>query len=1256
VAAKKKPNAAKSLTAKKRQQPAGAGTRAKKAKKGPTAAAYKRAKVARKTPAKQSGERAAKNGSRFPVVAIGASAGGLEAITQLLKHLPADTGMAFVFIQHLDPRHSSQLPEMLGRTTAMPVIEASSHRQLEPNRVYVLPPNAQLTIARGALLLADRSQTDRRPPRPIDLFFESLAEERGQLALGVVLSGTGSDGTLGLTAIKAAGGVTFVQDEQSAQFAGMPSSAILAGVADFILTPEEIAKKLAELPRHPYVSGKLSLPALPARPSSDAEALQQITALLKGKTGVDFEAYKRSTFGRRVERRMMLAGIDTLPAYAVYVLTNPGELDLLFQDVFIHVTSFFRDPEAYLTLQKKVLPLLTQKREPGLPVRIWVPGCSTGEEVFSVAIAWLEYADQLREHVPVQIFGTDISPAAVDRARSGRYPDSIVANVSPERLRRFFVNSQQGYQVAKPVRDLCVFAVHNLLSDPPFTQLDLLTCRNVLIYLEPSFQNRLVELFHYTLRPGGCLILGPSEDIGKNAELFKVVDKKRRVYAKKPVVGRQPYELIPARLPWARYDALQQRHTAALAAAPSEVWAAADRLQMDKYSPASVIVNEQLEILQIRGHVGMFLEPAHGLPTRSLAKMARPGLEAAIPNLVRRANKTNAAARQEGLRLQTAGRTQRAAVEVTPFAASRNSKERYFLVAFELLDEAKKLAKTGRRGKPETAARRARRLANLEQDLSDTQASLLAAGEALDANAAELVAALEELQSGNEELQSMNEELQTSKEELQSANEELTTLNEELENRNHELSQALGNLNNLVDSVRLPILIVAGNLRIRLYNPAAARVLNIVSTDVGRPLGEIKTRLNVAELEPLINHVMRTLQPHDEEVQDLEGRWYAMRIRPYQSLENQIDGAVITWTDVSALRDSLSTTATSHENLASIVATVREPLLVLDPAFKVQMANTGFYELFGVTPGETTGRPLFELGDGQWDLPELRRLLGEVLPLSNQFQGLEIDRNFPNIGRRTMLLNARRVPAAQPQDERILLAIEDVTAVRQLTEMEQLRLLSGRLETVREEERTRLSREIHDELGGMLTGLKMQLFQLRSGLSEAQAPQAELILAMSRQIDTEMDFVRRTAASLRPHLLDDMGLVAAMEWQLAEFQKQSDVAVSFRSNVEDLILPSESQTAAFRIFQEALTNVARHAQASAVEVTLEARADNLQLVLHDNGRGIPPEALVGKESLGLVGMRERAQQLGGFMDIRSTPGEGTTIGVRVPLGPAGRKG
>ena len=1249
MASKKKPLPKKPAAAKKRRPASRKAAKSAKKTGSRRPAASKRAPARKAGPKRAAPRKSPKHTHRFPVVGIGASAGGLQAITQLLNHLPPDTGMAFVFIQHLDPRHSSQLPEMLGRATSMPVIEATSRRQIEPNRVYVLPPNAQMTISDGALLLADRGEADQRPPRPIDLFFESLAEERGNMALGVVLSGTGNDGTLGLTAIKAAGGVTFAQDEMTAQFAGMPLSAVHAHVADFVLAPDAIAHKLAELPHHPYVAGQLPPPAAAARPHTDADALQQITALLKGKTGVDFDAYKRATFGRRVQRRMMLANIDSLPAYAEYVLKAPGELDQLFQDVFIHVTSFFRNVETFHALSRKVFPILTRNRPEGLPVRIWVPGCSTGEEAYSVAIAWLEYAERLRRHFPVQIFGTDISPSAVAQARAGRYPESIATGMSTERLSRFFVSSGSGFQVSKTVRDLCVFAVHNLLSDPPFTQLDLLCCRNVLIYLELAYQNRLIQLFHYSLRPGGVLVLGQSEDLGKNADLFAVTDKKHRVYTKKAVAGRPPHELIPARSAWSRFDAQPAQR---IMAAPAEVWAAADRLALAKYAPAAVVINERLDILQIRGNVGSFLEPARGEPTHSLSKMAREPLQVVLPNLVRRAKKANAPVRQEGMRIKTEGGLQRAAVEVTPFNASRHSPERYFLVTFELLGPvpppAPKPAAKGAQG-----ATAERQVAVLEQTLSDTQASLLAAGEELDANSAELVAALEELQSGNEELQSMNEELQTAKEELQSSNEELTTLNEELENRNHELSEALGNLNNLVDSVRLPIVIVGGNLRVRLYNPAAARVLSIVSTDVGRHLGEIKTRINVAELEPLIVHVMRTLQPHDEEVQDREGRWYAMRIRPYQSLDNHPDGAVITWTDISALKQGLSVVGDGQDNLASIAAAVREPLLVLGTDLRARMANPAFYELFQTGPDATEGRLVYELGGGQWDRPELRRLLGDVLPQSSQFQGLEIDGNFPVIGRRTLLLNARRIMADGPDSARILLAIEDVTAVRQLTEMEQLRLLSGRLQTVREEERTRLSREIHDELGGMLTGLKLQLFQLRSALSEEQAPQEELILTMARQIDTELDFVRRTAASLRPHLLDDMGLVAAIEWQLAEFQKQTDIAVAFRSNVEDIILPSTTQTAAFRILQEALTNVSRHSRANAVEITLEAHADMLQLVLHDNGRGISAETATGRESLGLAGMRERAQQVGGHLDIRGAPNEGTTVRLRLPLRPPG---
>jgi two-component system CheB/CheR fusion protein len=537
----------------------------------------------------------------------------------------------------------------------------------------------------------------------------------------------------------------------------------------------------------------------------------------------------------------------------------------------------------------------------------------------------------------------------------------------------------------------------------------------------------------------------------------------------------------------------------------------------------------------------------------------------------------------------------------------------------------------------------------LQRELQETRESLQSALEERDAHNEELIAALEELQSGNEELQSTNEELQTAKEELQSTNEELTTLNEELENRNREMSLALGNLTNVVDSVRLPIVIVDSNLRIRLYNPSAVSVLNIVPTDIGRSISHVKTRLNIAELEPVIQEVMRSLQAHDQEVEDREGRWYAMRIRPYKSLENKIDGAVLTWTDISALKSNLSANTAAQEQLTSIAGSLREPVLVLDADLRVQSANPAYYSQFQATPAEVEGRRLYELGTGQWDLPDVHRLLDEGLRDSTQFQSVEVERDFPGLGRRTMLLNARRVQLGSAQREHVLLTIEDITTVKQLTEMEQLRQLSARMQAAREDERTTLARDIHDELGGSLSGLKMYLYKLRDGLRSDQDDLLLQVQEMSDLIDSEINYVRRIAASLRPSILDDLGLVAAIEWQLAEFRQRTGLHTNFHSNVETLMLPPEVTTAAFRIFQEALTNVGRHAQASEVRVELKVEGDELKLEVNDNGRGMAPEQLDSKQSLGLTGLRERVHEFAGQVEINSAPGQGTRVQVRLPV-------
>jgi len=1190
----------------------------------------------------------------FPVVAIGGSAGGLEAFTQLLRQLPANTGMAFVFIQHLDPRYTSQLPELLARVTSMPVAEAADGRGLEPNRVYVIPSNAQMGVSDGVLHLSPRAP-GRSAPVLIDVFFEALARDRGYLAVGVVLSGNGTDGTLGLRAIKAEGGITFAQDEPSAKFDGMPHSAATAGAADFILSPDEIGRHLAQLRARQFVApAELAGLNQPAENPDDDEAMRQIISRLKQKTGIDFTAYRKTTLGRRIQRRMMLTGQRSLPAYAAQVQEQDAELSRLHEDIFIHVTSFFRDGDMYEALAHKVFPRLAGQQPHPAQVRMWVPGCSTGEEAYSLAIAWLEFADQLPERLSLQLFATDIAPAAIAKARVGRYADSIAASVSAERLDRFFVRVPGGYQIAKPVRELCVFAPHDLLSDPPFTQLDLICCRNVLIYMEPEFQRKLLQLYHYALRPAGNLVLGLSEDIGKLSQLFSVVDKKQRIYAKRAGSRPSRFEPLSIRLPWEKALAVKRPggdYPAGPAIAP-DVWAAADKLVLSKYGPVGVIVNENLDILQYRGRVGAFLEPAPGQPSRNLSQMAREGLQHILPNLVRRAHRTNAPVRRDGLQINAKDAAETISVEVTPFQLSSQPPERYYLVAFEQTTAGARPAVRAASRTPGKKGRGVTRQSQLQLELDETRENLQLVMAEREANGAELTAALEELQSGNEELQSTNEELQTAKEELQSTNEELTTLNEELENRNRELNLAMSNLNNVIGSVRIPIVIVGGNLRIRLFNPAAERVLNVVATDIGRLIGEVKLRFDTTDLEAIIREVTQTLQPYEREVQDGAGGWYAMRIRPYQNLENKIDGAVLTWSDVTALKSSLTSATEARDYLAAVVATMREPLVVLDDELRVKTANHAFYDVFQTSPEATEQQAFYELGAGRWNIPELRQSLAEISAGGVEFHGLEVVSEFPGIGRRTMLLNARRVQPAQAAGELILLAIDDITAITELVDMEQLRHLSNRMEAVREEERGRLSREIHDELGGVLTSLKMQLFQLRRGLTETQAPLHEITVAMSEQIDQEIGFIRKVAARLRPALLDDFGLVAALDWQLREFQKQTGIAAVLESSEDELSLRPDAQTAAFRIFQEALTNIARYAEASVVVVTLETAAGYLHLLVRDNGRGITQAALSGKSSLGLMGMRERAEQFGGHVEVTGKAGQGTMVSLRLPLWPS----
>ncbi|HXW13469.1 MAG TPA: chemotaxis protein CheB, partial [Terriglobia bacterium] len=598
------------------------------------------------------------NPKAFPIVGIGASAGGLEAFTQLLAGLPRKSGMAFVLVQHLAPKHESALRELLSRATEIPVSEVVNGMAVQPDHVYVIPPNVNMGILNGYLHLMPRAPA--QPHLPINFFLTSLAEELGNRAIGVILSGTASDGSLGMKAIKAEGGITFAQDLKSARYNDMPRNAIATGCIDFVLPPDAIARELIQIVRHPYVR------QTPEKDESSEEGdneLRKVFALLRTATGVDFSQYKLTTIKRRIRRRMLLHKNQTLNDYVDFLQKSREELEALFQDILIHVTGFFRDPEVFEALKASVFPNLFKNRPNGAPLRIWVPGCSTGEEVYSVAICLLEALGEATKTEDVQIFATDISEVALEKARAGVYLEAITSEVSPERLRRFFVNTKQGFQINKGIRDMCVFARQDISKDPPFSRLDLISCRNLLIYFGAELQKRVIPIFHYALKPHGYLLLGSAETIGSFSKYFSILDKKHKIYEKRPMAGRVAFEL-PHGEPILESDRLGKKLLPT--ASPFDLQKEVDRLLLARFAPAGVVVNEDLEILQFRGSTGAFLDPAPGQASLSLPKMAHAGLAVDLRAAIQRAKKSNAPVQSQGIQTKFDGQAIEVKFEVLP--------------------------------------------------------------------------------------------------------------------------------------------------------------------------------------------------------------------------------------------------------------------------------------------------------------------------------------------------------------------------------------------------------------------------------------------------------------------------------------------------------------------------------------------------------------------------------------------------------------
>lgn len=834
--------------------------------------------------------------SRFPIVGVGASAGGLEAFKLLLASFPLDLGMGIVLIQHLDPNHESLSVDILSRVTKLPVEEVADRTRVVKNHIYVIPPNFEMEISGGVLKLFPRPEA-RLPQTTIDLFLRSLAEDARELAVGVVLSGNGSDGTEGLAAIQASGGTTFAQTPASAKFDAMPSSAIAAGCVDRILAPAEIGAAIGQMVRSRSLSPSVREPSAPG-------GYRQIFALLRNSCHVDFTYYKSNTIQRRTERRMSHLRIAGLAKYVEFLTEHPNELKQLSQDLLIHVTRFFRDADAFRAISGKVFPKIMKARPAGHPIRIWVPGCSTGEEVYSLAILLLEFLGDRVSNTPVQIFASDVSELAIQRARIGEYPECISRDVSPERLNRFFLKTEGGgYKVSKSIRDICLFSRHDITVDPPFAKMDLISCRNLLIYFTPALQKHVIPIFHYATSTHGFLWLGRSETIGHFSKLFSLVDKTNKIYCRRNTPVTLSYQFLASTYVPGKQEAL--RKPAGLIKKEVDIQKLADLALQAEYP--GVLVNEEMEIVQFRGRTAPFVEPVAGAASYHLFKMARPDFVPELKLLLLAARKTNVAVSKEGLSFRDGRRTMFFDLKVIPVKPSSISKERFYFVLFESAHKAS-------RGKGKSSAKGHRTVEDptrieLQQELilhDEHQRSLIEKYETTQEN---LTGANEELQSANEELQSTNEELETVKEELQSSNEELTTVNDELQSRSIEQVQLANDLINLLGSVEIPILMLGDDRRIRRFTPLAGKALNLISTDVGRPISDLKLNFTSPgidlDLDRLVSGVLETLTEVEIEVQDRQRKWFRLQIKPYKTLDHKIDGAVIALVDIDGLKRSL---------------------------------------------------------------------------------------------------------------------------------------------------------------------------------------------------------------------------------------------------------------------------------------------------------------------------------------------------------------
>lgn len=1162
------------------------------------------------------------------VVAVGASAGGIAAVTELLGHVGTGFGMAFVMIHHLDPGHRSSLPEIFARATSMPVSRADNGMQLSPDHVYVTPESADLSIEDGRLMVVPRDLSDG-PHLPIDRFFESLAADRGAGAVGVVLTGTGSDGAQGVRAIKAAGGITFAQDD-SAEHRGMPHSAISTGCIDFVQSAAGIAEQLLRL------SQRAHPPEVAA--DDDVELMKILTALRKA-IGVDYSRYKLTTVRRRVQRRVAVHGMSTLREYAALLARDSAEMKALAEEILVHVTCFFRDPELFEALHKVVFPKLMENRERDSTIRVWIPACSTGEEVYSVAIALLDFLeDAAPTGVTVKLFGTDISLAAIAKARVGRYPASIERDVSKAHLKRYFTQVEGAYQIRSEVRDLCVFARQDATADPPFSSLDLISCRNLMIYLSPALQERVLPVLHYALREPGFLVLGSSETT-RSFPGFTIVDGKAKVYARTSAAPRVLFDFSESR--WGGTDVASSTPSNTRQSESSEVHREADRLVLSEFAPPGLVVTEDMAIVQFRGRVGPFLAPTPGVASFELLRMVREELRFALRQMVddARAKRRTVRRTESFAETNTANRT--IELEVIPFGVG-SSPQRYLVILFRDVtpDAAELAAQTTPPPKRDEGA--------MAQELASTRAYLQSVVEQVEASNEELRAANEEVVSSNEELRSTNEELQMAKEELQSANEELRIVNEELSVRNAEGLRLNDDLTNVLSSVEIPILIMGRGQRLRRMTPAAARVMGLAGQDLDLPLRDLGRLGRAFDLEALNTQVIEGLVPVSRVVQDAQGRWYQMTLRPYLTADKRIDGTVMTLIDIDELKQAEQLCREAQLLAERVIDTVREGLVVLDADGRVRSANRAFLQASSLEASQVNGRRLDELGGGAWNVGALVRALDE-LDDAHRVEDMPLEVDIPGVGRRALVITARHVEATTS----VLVAIRDVTEIKRATELVQdyqakLQRMALDASVIEERERRRIAVALHDRIGQALVLAEMKLSDLREVVTGDAKLGLEAAIAL---LDQAVNDARGLTFELSPPVLYDLGLGDALAWLADDLLRRYRLRVTTASTGEAVYLNDAMAGFVFRAIRELLMNVQQHAGTATASVSLHWSSQELEIEVRDHGVGFSTEAMdeVTRTGVGLFGVREHLARFGGSMRIESQPSRGTRVVLNVPL-------